>query len=242
MSNKNSVQKRAQKRNARAKQKSISNAKGRAAPSAIANRENRRLARKLGVHHLDFDSVLGNAVRQINKGTQPASDAEFKSPQDMIDGLKRNIGEVFKLFSYVALLNGMIEKKIIEHTLVLDLKAIALDLFLIDNRVSRLQPLLEAEQEEVVATECLDIGTTIQNFAEELYVEVTRAEPHALVVEDTLARLREDVEGDLSESEKTVKVLEAISYDYLSRVHTENELEPKPEAAQPEESAEAVAQ
>lgn len=216
----NSTQNRAAKRNARAKAKRISANKGRAAPKAVANRETRRLARRLGSYHMDFDSVLNNAMRDINSG-KGNLDTTINSPTEMVEGLKRNIGEVFKFFSYVVLLKGMVEKKIIEHTLVIDLKPIALDLIDIDSRVSRLMPLLAANEEEAVVTECLDIATAIQNYADALYAEIERAEPHSLVIEETISTLGTEVEGDPSPAERSAKVLNALAYNYLATVQTE---------------------
>lgn len=240
MSNNKSAQKRAQKRNARAKQKSTSNAKARNTPTAVAARERRRVAGKLGGFNLDFDTVLSNAVRQVNNGTKEL-ETDIKTPEDMINGIKRNIGEVFKLFSYVVLLNGMIEKKIIDYTLSIDLKAVALDLIDIDSRVSRLLVLLKANEEEALVTECLDIGTAIQNHSSDLYIEVTRSEPHALVIEETLSSLRETITEDVTEGEKTAMVLKALSYDYLAKVSIGTELEQKPESATSEEVAPTAA-
>ena len=225
----NASQNRAAKRNARAKAKRISGNKARSAPKAVAARETKRLVRKLGGHHMEFESVLENAVRNINKGGKPL-ETTINSPTEMVEGLKRNIGEVFKFFSYVVLLKNMVEKQIIEHTLVIDLKPIALDLIHIDSRVSRLIPLLGANEEEAVVTECLDIATTIQNYADELYAEITRAEPHSLVIEETIDSLGTEVEGEMSYAERSAKVLNALAYNYLATIQTEViAAEPAPE-------------
>lgn len=238
MTKKNAAQKRALKRNARAKAKSISIAKGRNAPAAVADRESRRLARALGGTKLNFDDVLTNAVRQVNKGTNV--EGEFKSPQEMLEGLKRNIGEVFKLYSYVAFVEALKNKQAFEHKLVIDIENISLSLIDIDRRFSHLDALLAADEEDAVMTEALDIGIQIQNISEELYSEIVRSEKYALIIEEAMDRLAEEVTDVTDVNQKRNRVLSTIAYQLLSEVQIKNTKKEESESSEPTTVEEAV--
>ena len=225
-----SSQARAAKRNARAKAKKISANKARTTPTQLDKKSYRRA---FGDSHLDFDQVLSNAVRDINQRKQVAG--EITSPIDVLKGLQKTAGEVFKLYSYITLVQALIEQKLIDHRLVIDLKAISLDLINIDGRVQNVAKLIEKDEEEVVFTEALDISTSLQNHAEELYAEVTRTEPHALVIEESLSRLAKEVEGINEPDAQRLEVLQSLAYQYLSKVKEEADsqvnTDPQPETA-----------
>lgn len=218
-----SSQARATKRNARAKAKKISANKARTSPSQLDKRSFRRA---FDGEHLNFNQVLSNAVRDINQRKQVAG--EITSTLDVLRGLQKTAGEVFKLYSYVTLVQALVEQNVFEHRLVIDLKAISLDLINIDGRVQNVSKLIDKGEEEAVFTEALDISTSLQNHAEELYAEVTRSEPHALVIEESLSRLAKEVEGVDDSNAQRSEVLQTLAYQYLSKVKDEADIENNP--------------
>lgn len=211
-----SSQARATKRNARAKAKKISANKARTTPSELNKKS---FYKEFTGNRLEFDEVLANAVRDINKRKEVSS--EFNSPEEMIVGLQKAAGEVFKLYSYITLVQALNEQKIIDHPLVIDLFAISAELIAIDKRIQNLIKLLQSDETDAVMTECLDIGTIISNYAEELYAEVSRAEKHALVIEETWSRLTEEIENIDDPAQQRLEVLQSLAYRYLTKVKEE---------------------
>lgn len=211
-----SSQVRANKRNARAKAKKIAGNKSRVTPSELRKKSFRR---SMSGDKLEFDQVLANAVRQINKGDETPS--EFETIEDLLQGIKKTASEVFKLYSYVTLVQALIKEGMIEDQLVVDLKKISLDLINIDKRVQNVVALISQGSENEAGTECLDIGTSLVNYSEELYAEIVRSEKHALIIEETLSRLAKDVEGTTDGNQQRSQVLESIAYQYLIEVKEE---------------------
>lgn len=230
-----SSQARATKRNARAKAKKVSANKARTTPSELSKKSFRKA---FTGDRLEFDQVLANAVRDVNQRKQVSS--EITSPEDVVVGLQKTAGEVFKLYSYVTLVEALNEQKIIDHPLVVDLKGISADLINIDKRVQNVVKLVQAGEEETVFTESLDISTSLQNHAEELYAEVTRSEKHALIIEETLSRLAKDIEGIDDPAQQRVEVLQSFAYQYLTKV--KEEIDSQVNTAPETETAAAVAE
>lgn len=208
-----SAQKNAQKRNSRAKAKRASIARGKNAPMA-------RMRNVFGDQPggMDFDNVLNNAVRQINKGNV-ASGASYNSSDDMLTGVKKAASELFKMYSYLTLVAFMVNKKVIEHTFKIDLDEMSLNLMAMDNKVSRLMMLINDPDtdEGAVATEALDIGTDLQNYADVLYNEIANLEEHSLVIEETINRLSTEVD-ETDPTKARFKVLETLAYQKLAEV------------------------
>lgn len=222
-----SSQARATKRNARAKAKKVSANKARTTPSELNKKSFRK---EFTGNRLEFDQVLANAVRDVNKRKEVSS--EINSPEEMIVGLQKAAGEVFKLYSYITLVEALNEQKIIDHPLVIDLFVVSADLINIDKRIQHLVKLLQNDEEDAVVTECLDIGTTLSNYAEELYAEVSRAEKHALIIEETWARLAKEIEGIDDPAQQRLEVLQSFAYQYLTKVKEEvdSKTNPTPQA------------
>lgn len=228
-----STQVRASKRNARAKAKKISANKGRTTPTQLNKKSFRKSL--LGEHY-DFDQVLNNAVRDINNRKEVAG--EFTSITDVLDGLKKTTAEVFKLYSYITFVQALDKEGLIKHQLVIDIKAISISLISIDKRIQIVSKLIEADEEETVFTEALDISTTLQNYSEELYAEVVRSEEHALTIEESLSRLAKDVEGIDDVNQQRYQVLQRFAYQYLTEV--KDEIDSKVTADTRTETAEPV--
>ena len=150
----------------------------------------------------------------------------------MIVGLQKAAGEVFKLYSYITLVDALNEQKIIDQPLVIDLFAVSADLINIDKRIQNLVKLLQNDEEDAVVTECLEIGTTLSNYAEELYAEVSRAEKHALIIEETWTRLAKEIEGIDDPAQQRLEVLQSFAYQYLTKVKEEvdSKTNPTPQA------------
>lgn len=170
---------------------------------------------------LNFDDVLTGAVRDINsrrKGsTTKEIETSIKSAKDVIDGLIKSTTEIFRIYCYVTLVNNLIESSLISHSLKIDLADISKKLIILDGRIGALGKLYPQE-EEVIFTEALEIGTEIQNISEELYSEVVRSEEHALVIEEVLSRLAKEVEGVDDVNKQRFMVLQSIAYRYLAKV------------------------
>lgn len=231
-----SSQARADKRNARAKAKKLSNNRARSSEKVKAQKAFDRL---MTGDRLEFDQVLANAVRDVNQ--RKKVDSDISSPQEVVEGLQKTAGEVFKLYCYVTLVQALNEQKIIDHPLVVDLKGISVDLIRIDQRVQNVVKLVNAgDEEEAVFTEALDISNTLQNHAEELYAEVTRSEKHALVIEETLSRLAKDIEGIDDAAQQRLEVLQSLAYQYLAKV--KEEIDSQVNTATEDETATAVAE
>ncbi|AEV89529.1 hypothetical protein OBP_092 [Pseudomonas phage OBP] len=221
---KKSVHTRAVKRNARAKAKRTSIARGKATPAALQQKKMNKLFDVIG-DRPDFDNVLEHAMKQVRKGKVEKS--SFKDSSELLDGLKKMTGEVFRMYCYITLVNEMINKQVIVDEIKVDLPGITRKLLEIDNRIGQLVYLTEnrTEMEDkfgegsdlYINTESLDMGTTLQTFADILYEEVARFEPHSLVFEETLSRLADgEAEGD--ENQRRFKVLQTIAYAYMADI------------------------
>ena len=208
-------QKSAAKRNARAKAKATSAAKAKNTPMGIAKKKMRGL--NIGGQN-NFDDVLNQAVRQIGKGNN-GSGVTFNSTQDVLDGIVKAAGETFKLFSYCAVAKELADEGAIQHNFRADLTLLGQAMMVIDNRVTTLMAYMKGEDadEGVFGTEALDIGTQIQNIADELYEEMTRMDEHSLVIEETIARLAGEI-TDGEESERRARVLTRIAYKLLAAI------------------------
>jgi len=236
MSKSNSAHTRAAKRNARAKAKRVSNAKARNAPSAVISRDRRRKANKLGGFSMEFDRLLDEAVKRINEHPQELLDTEIKNPQDMVAALGKTTSETFKLFSYVALVDSLIESKAIDHQLEVNLAEVGNEMVEIDRRIGATVQLLNVD-EEALAVEALDLGTKISSIANQLYQEVERAEPFAFIIEETLAKYAARITDKETQEERNADALQAFAYKFLVK----NVIQPKLESDVESETAEETA-
>ncbi|EBY9764043.1 hypothetical protein D5W64_13095 [Salmonella enterica subsp. enterica serovar Saintpaul] len=237
MSQAKSAQNKHAKRNARAKQKRQQVARGKAAPEAIKKRRIRAMLNANGTIP-DFDAALENAVMDIKKGKSVES--EFKDTTDMLEGLKRAVGEVFKLYCYVTLANYLIEAGAIQHELTIDLEEASRVLMNFDTRIGTIQFLNnepDPETELAIQTEALDIGTNLGQISEMLYQEVTRLEVHGPIMEDTIARLTKEIPEDVTDpAARYSKALEAVAHDYLYKLMIrDKEAEAAAKVEQPKE-------
>ena len=217
MSKKNTVasQKSAAKRNARAKAKSAQAAKAKNSPMGLVKKKMRGL--NIGGQN-NFDDVLNQAVSQIGKGGN-GSGVTFNSTDEVMDGIVKAAGETFKLFCYNAVAKELADTGAIEHNFRVDLTLMGQAMMVIDNRVTRLRAYMGQDDadEGVFGTEALDIGTSIQNVADELYEEMARLEDHSLIIEETISRLAAEIpEGE--EAERRARVLTRIAYKLLAAI------------------------
>lgn len=236
MSKSNSAHTRAAKRNARAKAKRVSNAKARNTPTAITNRGRNRSANKLDGFSLEFDRLLDEAVKRINQRPEELLDTEIKNPQDMVVALGKTTGETFKLFSYVALVNSLIESKAIDHQLEMNLAEVGNEMVEIDRRIGATVQLLDLD-EEALAVEALDLGTKISSIANQLYQEVERAEPFAFIIEETLAKYAAKITDKETQEERNADALQAFAYEFLVKNVIQPKLENNVESETVEETA-----
>lgn len=210
-------QKSAAKRNARSKAKAVSAAKGKNAPMGVARKKMRGLNINGGGNN--FNAVLDQAVRQINKGGNVGSGPQFNSTSEVIAGIVKAAGETFKMFCYAAVAKELADEGAIEHNFRADISTIGEGMMLVDNRVTRLRYFLESPEfdEGAFGTEALEIGTIIHGMADELYEEVARMDEHSLVIEETISRLASELpEGE--EAERRAKVLSACAYKLLAAI------------------------
>lgn len=219
---KNSVHNRAAKRNARAKTKRESISRGKATPEAVQKKKMAKLFDAIG-DRPDFENVLNHAMKQARKGNVDPN--AIRSSNDVVEGLRKMTGEVFKMYCYITLVNEMIAKKVIEETIAIDLPGITRTMIDMDTRIGKLvfmsknpDPDGFAEGSELyIQTEALDIATTLQTFTDILYEEIARLEPHTLTIEETLSRLSDEVlEGN--ESQRRMTVLSQLAYRYLADI------------------------
>lgn len=215
MSQAKSAQARAAKRNARAKQKQTAAAKARVSPKTLQTKKFRAELSKIGIQGMNFDKVLNNAVRDANKGKEV--ETTLNSPEEVIEALKKNTGELFKLYCYVIFAEALVSKKTIEHTFTVDIDAMSASLIDLDKRISLLPRMLGVD-EDAVMTEALDIGTTIAGFSDELYAEVSLLESSALIIEECLNRLAADVTEEEDEGKRRTLVLSTLAYKRLNEV------------------------
>lgn len=246
---KKSVHTRAAKRNARAKSKRESVARGKQTPSALKQKQANKLFDRIGTRP-DFDKVVSEALRQAKSGNVPKSD--LKNSADVLAGLKKMTGEVFKMYCYITLVNEMIKKQVIVEDIKFDLPGMTLELMDIDNRIGQMVYLLQnkADMEAkfgdgadfFISTESMEIATIVQNFSDILYEEIARLEPHSLVIEETLSRLAEDVQEE-NDNARRFKVLQNVAYAYMAEVSLAHkaELEAQENNAGGENQPEAVA-
>lgn len=211
-----SVHAKAAKRNVRAKAKRASVAKGRAAPQAIKQRQMRTLISQ-GSKIPNFDAALESAVFDMKKGK--AVESEFKDTADMINGIKKAVGEVFKLYCYVALADYLIKAKAIDHVLQIPLDEVSRVLMNFDNRIGIIEFMNQEpspEDEIAIQTEAFDIGTSLAQVSEDLYQEVARLETFGPVMEETIGRLANEVPAEVTDpGARYTQALQAVAYDYL---------------------------
>lgn len=239
MSKKQTAQNHAAKRNARAKSKRESIARANASPSAQRKKVTQRLMERLG-GNLDFDNVLNNAVKDIKKN-KTDDGLKFNNSTDMINGLKKAVGEVFKLYSYITLAVAMIDKGVINHFISMDLDGVTRKLMNFDSRIGTLMymdTIPEDEREQgALEVECLDIGTSLTDISDNLYNEITRLEPHSLAIEEMIATLAVEVEGG-DDNVKRMNVLQAVAYKYMAELKLADDA--KASSPKVDEPAEAV--
>jgi len=212
-----SNQARSVKRNARAKAKKLSANKARATPTKAYGRS---LRAALNGDRLQFDDVLGDLVTDINR--RKNVDSDINSVQDVLAGMKKMTGDVFKLFTYATLIDAIITNGLLEdYVLEVDLKATALELISIDKRVQAMIVMAQQGEEDALYTEALDISTTLSNYTQELYAEVVRSEKHALTIEGTLDNLAAALTEIDSPDQRRNEVMSTLAYQYLDRVNKE---------------------
>lgn len=221
---KKSVHTRAAKRNARAKTKRTEAARGKQTPSALQQKKVNKLFDRIGKRP-DFDTVFGEAMRQVKAGK--VKQGPIKDSSELVDGLKKMAGEVFRMYSYITLTNELIRKSLIEDTIKIDLPGMTRELLDIDNRIGQLIYLVSNKQDMedkfgegsdlYIQTESLDIGTILHSFSDILYEEISRLEPHTLVSEEALSRLSDEIEGD-DENQRRYAVLQRIAYAYMAEI------------------------
>lgn len=240
MSKKNtaSSQKRAAKRNARTKTVQKSANRNQHTNSAKAEKLIRSLRNHSG--HPDFDNVLKQAVRGVNKNLKSGETPEvtFNTKEELMAGIKKAVSEVFKLYSYVTVAEQLIEKQVIQHEIKMDLYAQSLNLVSLDKRISRMELISDEAAWQV---EALEIGTLLEAYSDNIYNEVARLEPFGITIEETITRLAEEVEdGDTTEKRRVV--LESIAYSYLHKAMVKYQEEnPAPAEHAPEALAEEPA-
>lgn len=234
-----SSQKRAAKRNSRAKAVQKSANRNQHSRSGKAEKLIRALRNQSG--HPDFDNVLQQAVHGINKGIKDGKTEEvtFNTKEELMAGIKKAVSEVFKLYSYVTVAQQLIDNGAIEHTIAMDLYAQSLNLVSLDKRISRMDLLADEQAWQV---EALEIGTLLEAYSDNIYKEVARLEPHGLILEETINRLAEEVEeGDAANKRRIV--LESVAYSYLHKALVKyNEENPAPAESPAEELAKESAE
>ncbi|UQT03454.1 hypothetical protein YUBABA_02520 [Serratia phage vB_SmaM-Yubaba] len=242
MSKKNIAQAKAAKRTARAKAKAKSVAKAKATPQAIKHRQLRGALNADG-RIADFDTVLENAVLDINKRKQVQS--EFKNSTDMIKGIKEAIGQVFKLYCYVTLGKTLADSGAMQHEVQIPLDDISRVLMNFDSRIGRLEYMNQTPEDQrddvAIETEAFDIGTNLANISEDLYGEVARMEKHSLIMEEAISRMSLEItEG--SPEERRMRALQAVAYKYLAelKLHDAKVEKEQREAAEAEQHLSGV--
>lgn len=145
-------------------------------------------------------------------GEKGHGELQFNDSNELITGIKKAAGEVFKLYSYITLANALIEKGAITHSLSIDLVQISKNLMALDARVGRLGVMDEVD----LNIEVLGIATDLNDYSDQLYTEVTKLEPHSLVIESALQTLSKEVEE--TSEDPAGDVLKAMAYRYLTGV------------------------
>ena len=231
-------QKNAAKRNARAKAKATSANKAKQSPMGVAQRKMRGINLSAGNN---FDAVLNQAVRQINKGGDVGSAPQFNSTKEVMDGIVKAAGETFKMFCYNAVTKELADSGAIDYNFRIDLNLIGEGMMNIDNRVTRLRAYMNSPEmdEAAFGTEALEIGTLIHAFADELYEEVARMDEHSLVIEETISRLAAEL-SEGTEAERRARVLTTTAYKLLAAIKLQ--LTPEQVNAENSEKAEEAVQ
>lgn len=177
-----------------------------------ANRAHNLSPRSSYVHLDENSELLQRAMKAAGEQGRGGSELQFNNSNELIEGIKKAAGEVFKLYSYITLAQALIEKGAITHSLSIDLVKISKDLIALDSKVSLL-PMLEETELNIDA---LSIATDLSEISDNLYQEVTRLEPHSLVIETALQTLSKEV-GEEAE-DPAGEVLKAMAYRFLTNV------------------------
>lgn len=171
---------------------------------------------------LNKGSAVERAIAAAKSGQYQFDEGMTFDKDELVENTRKATTEVYRLFSYISMGEALIRHGRIEHTIGINIDEYAKRIVELDRRVQRLTPLKDiVQEEEVFAFELMDIGESLQTLAEELYAEVTRMEPHALVLEAYLEQAAHTlISNDTKVTDKAVatnQVLEAMAFAHIGK-------------------------
>lgn len=162
----------------------------------------------------EFEALLTRALKEAGINGDKNLSNDIQSRDDVVKGIKSAVSEAFKLYCYTALGKEMIDRKIIDHSLNINMEEISTQFIELDNRITQLEKL---DDELAFSVEALEIGSLIQKYSEELYGEITRLEPFAIPIEETIDELAKT--DDTGSEDARRGVLERVGYHLLMEVN-----------------------
>lgn len=202
--NQNSVQKRKQAQREQTSYKPVRQAKFNAQldriKAALDKREDsgiKELASSIG-------GVKTEDLSKINTG-------------ELIQNTRTAIGDVFKLFSYVALGLALAKQGKIEYTPSCDIMDIARSMTNLDQQFTKLDALVKENPEEFVIT-VFDMGSEMETRAHQLYTEITALEGQEQVIggaiDGTAKTLLLD-HPEMTMDQARIEVTQSVAYALL---------------------------
>lgn len=167
-------------------------------------------------------SAVDRALAIAKSGQYQFDKDNVLDEKELIINTRKATTEVYRLFSYVSMGEALIKHGRIEHTIEIDIDDCAKRLVELDQRVQRLTPMQEiADEEGVFALELMETGEELHKLGTELYDEVTRLEPHALVLDTYLSQAAHTVISNNTKiTDKAVAtnhVLEAMALAHIGK-------------------------
>lgn len=160
-------------------------------------------------------SNLEDPIQFIMNGGK--KDGEF-NPEELIKTVRKAVGEVYKLFSYVCLAERMVNQNLFAHEFKCDLDRVSNELIVIDKQVMRL-PKLMAVDLESFTVDVLDIGGYVENLADTLYNEIELLEKHSVVIEDQLNKSAHNFQishPEVTEQDARLVIMESITQERIT--------------------------
>lgn len=206
MSNKKShaSQRRHAKQNNRAKAKAKSYRKSKHNSDAV-------ITNKIKAHGGALNAAVADVKANLKRGKVPAK--VFKTDDDLIAGIKSQITESFKLFSFLTFAIQMVENKSFEYKFKIDMERIARDMIDLDSRSSRLEYLTDND----LHTEALDMGELVSAHTQSMFNEIDSMDAEIVEMEKALTVLAAH-SGIEDPTAARISVLETFAYKFLSEV------------------------
>ncbi|QDB70251.1 hypothetical protein CF8_0083 [Aeromonas phage CF8] len=136
---------------------------------------------------------------------------------ELIQNTRTAIGDVFKLFSYVALGRALAKQGKIEYTPSCDIHDIARSMTNLDQQFTKLDVLVKENPEEFVIT-VFDMGSEMETRAHQLYTEITALEAHEQAIGSAIDNTAKTLlleHPEMTMDQARIEVTQSVAYALL---------------------------